>query len=66
MTSDVDDPRERAARALCQLHGHPPDIEMDGRPTWESYLADVDVVLAAIGWEAGTITSVNDNNADSQ
>lgn len=31
-----------------------------------SYLADVDVALAAIGWEAGTITSVNDNNADSQ
>ncbi len=25
-------PRERSARALCELHGHPPGIRMDGAP----------------------------------
>tara|TARA_A100001391_G_scaffold52936_1_gene32313 strand:+ start:2789 stop:2992 length:204 start_codon:yes stop_codon:yes gene_type:complete len=58
------DPREIAARALCDLHGHPPDIKMDGRPMWESYLDEVDAVLTAVGFEAGTVTSVNDNDAD--
>lgn len=33
----VRSPRERAARALCDLHGHPPDIKMDGQPMWVSY-----------------------------
>ncbi len=45
--------RELAARALCEHEGHPPDIKMDGRPMWESYLKEVDVVLkAALGEEA--------------
>ena len=40
-------PRERAARALCELDGHPPDIKMDGQPMWCSYLDQVDAVLRA-------------------
>lgn len=40
-------PRERAARALCELAGNPPDIKFEGRPMWESYLPEVDVVLRA-------------------
>ncbi|MFY1710508.1 hypothetical protein J3366_03365 [Tritonibacter mobilis] len=39
--------RERAARALCELQGHPPDIKMEGRPMWMSYLEEVDTVLKA-------------------
>lgn len=46
-------PRERAARALCALDGHPPDISFEGRPMWRSYLSQVDAVLrAALGDEA--------------
>lgn len=55
------DAREVAARALCEFHGHRPDIKMDGKPMWMSYLEEVDVVLAAIGFQSGTVTSVNDN-----
>ncbi|MEP5729595.1 MAG: hypothetical protein ABJL67_09470 [Sulfitobacter sp.] len=40
-------PREKAARALCALDGHPPDIKMNGQPMWCSYLDQVDVVLGA-------------------
>lgn len=40
-------PRERAARALCRLDGHPEDIRFEGRPMWESYLPQVDAVLEA-------------------
>ncbi|NKE77833.1 hypothetical protein [Ochrobactrum sp. MC-1LL] len=40
-------PRERAARALCELHNNPPDIKFEGRPMWESYLDEVDTVLEA-------------------
>ena len=40
-------PRERAARALCKLEGHPPYIRMDGQPMWHSYLDQVDAVLKA-------------------
>jgi len=39
--------RERAARALCELDGHPPDIKMDGSPMWKTYLPEVDAVLQA-------------------
>ena len=39
--------RERAARALCDLDGNPPDIKMDGSPMWVSYLLEVDAVLQA-------------------
>lgn len=58
------DPRELAARALCELHGHPPDITMDGKPMWMSYLDEVDAVLNAVGFQSGTVTSVNDNEGD--
>ncbi|NRB16721.1 MAG: hypothetical protein HRU33_03840 [Rhodobacteraceae bacterium] len=37
--------RERAARALCALNDNPPDIKMDGKPMWISYLPEVDAVL---------------------
>ena len=40
--------RERAARALCELEGHPPNATMDGAPMWASYLPEVDVVLRAV------------------
>ncbi|WP_417585081.1 hypothetical protein [Pelagibacterium sp.] len=62
------DPRELAARALCDLRGNPPDIKMGGRPMWESYLDEVDAVLAAVGFATGVVISVNDNgnDADSQ
>jgi hypothetical protein len=40
--------RERAARALCEFHGHPPDIKMDGQPMWMSYLPEVDAVLREV------------------
>ena len=61
MAKKPKDPRELAARALCDLRGTPPDIKMAGRPMWESYLDEVDAVLAAIGFQSGTVTSVNDN-----
>lgn len=38
-------PRERAARALCNLDGHIPDVTFEGAPMWRSYLPQVDVVL---------------------
>ena len=64
MASNVDDPRERAARALCELRGNLPDAMMNGEPVWKSYLDEVDVVLAAVGFETGVVISVNDNGAD--
>jgi len=48
-------PRERAARALCELEGHPPDIKFEGKPMWESYLHQVDAVLKAVGWQNGVL-----------
>lgn len=44
--------REAAARALCKRDGHPENIKFEGRLMWESYLDVVDVVLAAIGYQA--------------
>ncbi len=56
MTRRPKPPRERAARALCNLDGHPPDIQFEGAPMWRSYLPQVDDVLrVALGdeaWEA--------------
>lgn len=40
-------PRERAARALCRLARVPENTRFEGRPMWESYLAEVDAVLGA-------------------
>ena len=41
------EPRERIARALSCLQGHPPDIRLEGKPMWQSYLPDADAALAA-------------------
>lgn len=48
MTSRPKSPRERAARALCNLEGHPPDVMFDGGPMWVSYLPTVDAVLRIV------------------
>lgn len=40
-------PRERAARALCRLDGHPENTMFEGKPMWMSYLDQVDAVLKA-------------------
>lgn len=40
--------RERAARALCELDGYPPNAKMDGAALWVSYLPEVDAVLRAV------------------
>ena len=47
VTRNVRSPRERVARALCDLHGHPSDIKMDGQPMWVSYFREVDAALSA-------------------
>jgi hypothetical protein len=48
--------RERAARALCDLHGLAADTKMEGAPMWQSYLPEVDAVLQAVvskeSWES--------------
>lgn len=41
-------PLECAARALCALDSHPPDIKMDGKPMWQDYLPEVRAVLGAL------------------
>lgn len=40
-------PREKAARALCRLSGVPENTQFEGRPMWQSFLPEVDAVLAA-------------------
>lgn len=53
MTSRPKSPRERAARALCNLDGNAPDTTFEGKPMWVSYLPQVDAVLrVALGDEA--------------
>lgn len=48
-------PRERAARALCSSRGLPENTKFEGRPMWESFLPEVDIVLQAAlspeGWD---------------
>lgn len=46
-TPTMKPPRERAARALCRMDGHPEDIKFEGAPMWRSYLPQVDAVLEA-------------------
>ncbi len=41
-------PRERAARALCRLAGNPEATKFEGKPMWQSYLAEVDLVLSEV------------------
>lgn len=40
-------PRELAARALCRQRNLPENITFEGRPMWQSFLPEVDVVLQA-------------------
>lgn len=40
-------PRERAARALCASRGLPENTKFEGRPMWENFLPEVDIVLEA-------------------
>lgn len=40
-------PRERAARALCRFNNVPENTQFEGKPMWESFLPEVDSVLAA-------------------
>ncbi|MFT4148659.1 MAG: hypothetical protein QM656_00560 [Paracoccaceae bacterium] len=44
----VKPPRERAARALCNLDGNPPDANFEGVPMWKSYVPQVDAVLRVV------------------
>lgn len=62
------DPRERAARALCRLDGHPENIQFEGKPMWQSYLPQVDAVLeAALSPEAWqSIRSGGQNKEDEE
>jgi hypothetical protein len=41
------EPRERIARALSRLQGHPSDIRVEGKPMWPSFLPEADAALAA-------------------
>lgn len=41
-------PIERAARALCELDGNPPNATMEGKPLWRDYVPEVRAVLTAI------------------
>lgn len=61
MPNHPQDPRELAARALCELHGDLPDATTNGEPIWVSYLDDVDTVLTAVGFEICTVSGANDN-----
>lgn len=40
-------PRERAARALCSSKGLPENTKFEGRPMWQNFLVEADVVLEA-------------------
>ncbi|NEX47642.1 hypothetical protein [Pseudotabrizicola algicola] len=46
--SKIKPARERAARALCRFAGNPEDIQFEGKPMWQHYLAEVDIVLGAV------------------
>ena len=39
---------KRAAKALCELDGHPPRAKMNDKALWEDYLPEVRAVLQAI------------------
>jgi hypothetical protein len=41
------EPRERIARALSRLQGHPSDIRFEGKPMKQSFLPEADAALAA-------------------
>lgn len=39
---------ERVARTLCSRAGHPENIQFEGKPMWQSYLADAHAALVAV------------------
>ncbi|KKC27339.1 hypothetical protein WP12_04055 [Sphingomonas sp. SRS2] len=39
---------ERAAKALCELDGNPPNATMDGKPLWRDYVPEVLAVVKAL------------------
>src|SRR3546814_8565530 len=39
---------ERIARTLCSRAGHPENIQFEGKPMWQSFLADAHAALVAI------------------
>lgn len=41
-------PLERVARALCRLDAMPEDVTFEGRPMWESYLANARAAIGAM------------------
>lgn len=41
-------PIETAARAICELDGHPANATMGGWPLWHDYRAEVRAVLMAV------------------
>jgi hypothetical protein len=45
------EPRERVARALSRLQGHPPDIRFENKPMWESFLPEADAAIESAGIE---------------
>ncbi|MET3648050.1 hypothetical protein [Phyllobacterium ifriqiyense] len=45
------DPRELAARALCRKHGLPENTKFEGKPMWQSYLDEVEIVLDAVKFD---------------
>lgn len=47
MAKKLASPRERAARALCASRGLPENTKFEGRPMWESFLPEADIVLTA-------------------
>lgn len=47
MARPVKPPRERAARALCDLKGLPQNTRFEGGAMWEFFLPEVDAVLSA-------------------
>ena len=59
-------PRELAARALCKLNGHPPDIKMDGSPMWESYLDEVDAKSLSVAKQGNPMTEEQPKKKDSK
>lgn len=39
---------ERIAQALCTHDGNPPNASMEGKPLWQNYLLEAQIVLLAV------------------
>lgn len=64
MTKRARPPREQAARALCHMEGHPPDILVGGGPMWANYLPKVDAVVRVVLGENAWAAMVEAEKAD--